>query len=163
MILDTDDDRNRLPNSSNAVISTGEVVATGGGKQFLVIMRFFPETITVRVGETVEWTNYDPEAPHTVTFGAEPADPTALVGVTNDLDLARHGTLPNSSTANSFSSGFYGAALQDQGPNPPTGPVPQTPLGVTRARVTFTQPGTYHYICALHDELGMKGAVIVLP
>jgi len=29
--------------------------------------------------------------------------------------------------------------------------------------VTFMTPGTYPYICAFHDELGMKGEVIVLP
>jgi len=27
--------------------------------------------------------------------------------------------------------------------------------------VTFTSPGTFNYICAIHDELGMKGTVIV--
>jgi len=34
---------------------------------------------------------------------------------------------------------------------------------VTRFRITFTKPGAYPYICALHDDLGMKGKVIVLP
>jgi plastocyanin len=29
--------------------------------------------------------------------------------------------------------------------------------------VTFTRAGTYRFICALHDELGMTGEVIVLP
>jgi Copper binding proteins, plastocyanin/azurin family len=39
----------------------------------------------------------------------------------------------------------------------------QAPLGVTRFRVTFTKPGTYPYLCALHYNLGMKGQIIVLP
>jgi hypothetical protein len=30
-------------------------------------------------------------------------------------------------------------------------------------RVTFTHAGTYDYICALHDNLGMVGKVIVKP
>jgi hypothetical protein len=30
-------------------------------------------------------------------------------------------------------------------------------------RITFTNPGTYPYICALHDNLGMQGEIIVLP
>jgi plastocyanin len=34
---------------------------------------------------------------------------------------------------------------------------------VTRFRVTFTQAGVFHYICGLHDQLGMKGKVIVVP
>jgi len=34
---------------------------------------------------------------------------------------------------------------------------------VTRFRVTFMNPGVYPYICAFHDDLGMKGEVIVVP
>jgi plastocyanin len=30
-------------------------------------------------------------------------------------------------------------------------------------RVTFLHAGTYDYKCALHDDLGMVGKVIVLP
>jgi plastocyanin len=41
--------------------------------------------------------------------------------------------------------------------------LPQNNLTKTEFRVTFTKPGTYKYICALHDALGMKGKVIVLP
>jgi len=145
----------RFANSPNSVITTGEVVATGGGKAYLAIMRFLPETIRVHVGDTVEWTNLHPSEPHTVTFGNEPDVPFILVGVAPDSDGALHGTLPNVATANSVNSGLYGAAAQDQ-----TG-LPQTDIGVTRVRVTFTQAGTYDYICALHDELGMKGRVIV--
>jgi hypothetical protein len=37
----------------------------------------------------------------------------------------------------------------------------QAPLGVQRFRVTFNTPGTFNYICALHDELDMVGKVIV--
>jgi plastocyanin len=32
---------------------------------------------------------------------------------------------------------------------------------VTRFRVTFQRAGTYPFICALHDGLGMKGQIIV--
>jgi plastocyanin len=32
-----------------------------------------------------------------------------------------------------------------------------------RFRVTFTHTGTFNYFCALHDDLGMTGKVIVLP
>ena len=145
--------------SGNQVTTTGELVATGGGKQYLAVMRFLPETIRVRVGETVEWTNIDPAEPHTITFGTEPAVPTALVGLntpSSDSDGARRGTLPNATPDHaSLNSGIIAASLQDQ--------AAQTALGVTRVRVTFTQAGTYNYICALHDELGMKGSVVVIP
>jgi len=39
----------------------------------------------------------------------------------------------------------------------------QAPLGSTRFRITFTAPGVYPYICALHDDLGIKGRIVVLP
>jgi len=41
----------------------------------------------------------------------------------------------------------------------------QDPLGFTqtRFRVTFMNAGVFPYICALHDNLGMKGKVIVFP
>jgi plastocyanin len=37
----------------------------------------------------------------------------------------------------------------------------QSAPGITRFRVTFTAPGTYNYICAIHDTLGMTGTVLV--
>jgi len=41
--------------------------------------------------------------------------------------------------------------------------LPQAPLGVTRFRVTFTQPGIFDYKCSLHDALGMVRQIIVVP
>src|SRR5271165_4467851 len=40
---------------------------------------------------------------------------------------------------------------------------PQTPLGLTRFRVTFPNAGVFPYKCTLHDTLGMTGMVIVYP
>jgi plastocyanin len=132
-----------------------KLIATGGGKSYLAIMRFLPERIHVHVGDTVEWTNVSPSEPHTITFvGSQPEPPpTMQIGVTTDPDGALHGTLV--SPADQFNSGFVSAALQDQ--------AVQTAWGITRVRVTFTSPGTYEYFCALHDELGMKGEVVVDP
>jgi plastocyanin len=137
-------------------VGIGEIVATGGGSDTVSVMRFLQGSIVVRVGDTVEWTNLDPVTPHTVTFGTEPSDlvdPTPPPAVTVDTDGALQATL--ASPSGSVHSGFLQAAFQDR-----TG-LPQSPLGVTRFRVTFTGPGTFTYICALHDDLGMKGEVIV--
>lgn len=134
----------------------GEIVATGGGSQTMSVMRFLQGRTVVHVGDTVEWTNLDPVANHTVTFGAEPADPMPpSIGVMVDLDGARHAVI--GSLADSVNSGFLSASRQDR-----VG-LPQTPSGVTRFRVTFRSPGTFKYICALHDDLGMLGTVVVLP
>jgi plastocyanin len=142
--------------STNQVTTDpGKLVAQAGGKGYLAVMRFLPQKIHVHVGDTVEWINASPSEPHTITFvGALPEPPAgALVGVSPDADGARHGTL--FSTADQFNSGLIAASLQDQ--------TVQTALGTTRVRVTFQSPGTYDYFCALHDELGMVGEVVVQP
>jgi plastocyanin len=139
--------------SENTVITTGELRATAGGRQYLSIVRFLPGTINVHVGDTVEWTNIDPTEPHTVTFGTEPANPRMLVGVTTDADGALHGTINTGS--DSVNSGFLQAAPQDR-----VG-LAQSPSGTTQIRITFTHAGTYNYICALHDLEGMVGTVVV--
>jgi plastocyanin len=143
--------------SGNAVSAgIGEIVATGGGSQSLSVMRFLRGTTVVRVGDTVEWTNLDPVTPHTITFGTEPADNTMIIGANPnpDPDGAWHAVI--SSTTDNVNSGRIVAAPQER-----TG-LPQSALSLTRFRVTFTRAGVFNYICALHDELGMVGKVIVL-
>jgi plastocyanin len=130
------------------------ILANGGGSQTIAVMRFLGAPTVVRVGDTVEWTN--PSAPvfHTLTFGTEPAnDMPPSAGVTVDPDGVRHATI--SSPTDSVNSGYIGA------PNQETVGQPQAPLDFTRFRVTFTAPGTFNYTCALHDDIGMVGTVIV--
>jgi plastocyanin len=141
--------------SSDVAVGIGEVVTTtGAGSQTASLMRFLRETIVVQVGDTVEWTSLDPSINHTVTFGVEPADPrprSANVQLTSDG--ARKAVI--SSLADSVNSGFLSPAPQDRAG------LAQSLPGVTRFRVTFASPGTFNYICAVHDQLGMKGTVIV--
>ncbi|MDP9050675.1 MAG: plastocyanin/azurin family copper-binding protein [Acidobacteriota bacterium] len=144
-----------LPGKNSVVAGIGEMANTAAGFESLSVVRFLGATIEVRVGDTVEWTNLDPALPHTVTFGTEPGNPFPPVNVTMDPDGARHATL--NFVGDSAHSGFLVAAPQDQAG------VPQSPPGTTVFRVTFTRAGTYKYICALHDNLGMVGKVIVEP
>ena len=143
--------------SNDVAVGIGEIVTTtGGGSQTASLMRFLRDTIVVQVGDTVEWTSLDPSINHTVTFGAEPADPrprSANVQLTSDG--ARQAVI--SSTTDSVNSGFLSPAPQDRAM------LAQSAPGVTRFRVTFASPGTFNYICAVHDQLGMKGKVIVHP
>ncbi|MGC2196386.1 MAG: plastocyanin/azurin family copper-binding protein [Terriglobales bacterium] len=139
----------------SVTVGGGTVTATGAGKQTFSLMRFTGDTIVIHAGDTVTWTNTDSITPHTVTFGVEPANPIPPAGnITTDPDGALHAVL--NSTSDSAHSGFLVADAQDR-----IG-LPQVPLGITRFRITFTRPGVYPYICALHDGLGMKGKVIVL-
>jgi plastocyanin len=140
----------------NKIISgLGQAVASGGGSQSVSVTRFMQHHVVIHAGETLEWINTDPVTPHTITFGIEPANakpPSS--NVTLDADGARHAVI--NAITDSAHSGFIGAAPQDE-----IG-LPQPPLGVTRFRITFAHPGVYPYICALHDQLGMKGQVTVL-
>jgi len=144
------------------VTGTGELVSTTGGLQSVSLMRFIRPSVTIHAGETVEWASSDVSG-HTITFGQEPpivtpetppsASPNVLLF--SDSDGARHAVI--TSPADSVHSGRIAPAPQER-----TG-LAQAPPGVTRFRVTFTSPGTYPYICAFHDTLGMTGEVIVLP
>jgi plastocyanin len=130
------------------------VTITGTGSQTASLMRFERRVIVVRVGDTVEWANLDPSINHTVTFGTEPADPRpASPGVSLTSDGARQAVL--ASPSDSINSGFLTPTPQDRAN------LAQAAPGVTRFRVTFTSPGTFEYICAVHDQLDMKGTVIV--
>ena len=159
LITDTDHSQSQsmadLSSSNNVTAGIGEIVATAGGSQTLSIVRFIQSTTVIHVGETVEWANSDPVTPHTVTFGAEPANPIPPSGnVTVDADGALHAVI--SSPSDSVHSGFIVAAPQER-----IG-LAQSPITVTRFRVTFTSAGTFPFICVLHDGLGMMGKVVVL-
>ena len=142
---------------NDVAAGVGEVVTTtGAGSQTASLMRFLRNTIVVRVGDTVEWTNLDPSINHTVSFGVEPSDPRPPSGnVSPTSDGARQAVI--SSPTDTVNSGFLSPAPQDRAN------LAQSSPGITRFRVTFTSPGTFNYICAVHDQLGMKGTVIVHP
>jgi len=141
--------------SANAVTAgISAIRGNGGGSQEVSVMRFLGASMIVRVGDTVEWTNLAPSVFHTITFGAEPVNAMPpSPGLAVDSDGVRHAVI--SSPNESMNSGFIGS------PNQETVGQPQAPLDFTRFRVTFTAPGTFNYICSLHDDLGMKGTVIV--
>jgi plastocyanin len=142
-------------NEASAGIS--EIVATtGGGSHSAAVMRFLRGTTIVRVGDTVEWTNLGPTVNHTITFGIEPSDPITAPpspGVVTDTDGALHAVI--GSPTDNVHSGLLRPAPEER-----VGLAQSLP-GITRFRVTFTSPGIFHYICALHDDLGMVGTVIV--
>lgn len=128
---------------------TGIEVAVGGGDGVSTVMRFSPSNLTVHVGDTVTFVNRDPFTPHTVTFGQEPPGGDAgLVAPFHrafDPQLQWGVPTPYDGTSD-LSSGFLLSIF---------------PWGTTFA-VTFTAAGTYHYICGLHDQMGMTGTVNVV-
>lgn len=149
----------RRTSDDEVTAGISEIVATtGGGAQTSAVLRFLPGRMVVHVGDTVEWTNLGPTLGHTVTFGTEPNDPVndpPSPNVFVDADGARHAFI--SSPADNVHSGNLRPAPEER-----VG-LAQAPIGATRFRVTFTQPGVFPYICAIHDDQGMKGEVVVLP
>jgi plastocyanin len=155
--LRTESGRTLLPGQAQTggvAAGIGNIVSTGAGTQTASLNLFLPGTIFVNVGDTVEWTNLDPTVNHTVVIGAEPADPRTITpNVQTTSDGARSAVIKSST--DSVSSGYLTPAPQDRAN------LAQAAPGVTRFRVTFKSAGTFNYICALHDELGMKGIVVV--
>ncbi len=98
-------------------------------------MGYYPEILTIDVGDTVTWTIHSME-PHTITFGpqAGPNPPTVIGGAAPEggSTYGGHGTA---------SSGFI-------------------MLGESYS-LTFTASGVFPYHCALHP--GMAGVVVVQP
>ena len=134
--IDHRGDSDRDDSVSHRVIAgIGQVAATGGGFQTAEIVRFFPETITVHVGDTVEWTNPDPMTNHSITFGVDPAklrqpNPvvTSGVGVNAilDPDGALHATV--SLPTDNVHSGALWPLPADRAVNGPnTGLLPTDP------------------------------------
>lgn len=119
-----------------AKMSNDHHVVIGIGDDLVMLMRFYPQKITIHVGETIIFMNHDPMAPHTVTFGPEQPDLTKPYGNPQAYD----GTLP-------LNSGYLGM---------------DWPQGASFS-VKFVKAGTFPFDCALHDQLGMKGIVTVLP
>lgn len=141
---------------AHVIAGKGETSSNQAGFLSLSVVRFIGGNMLIHAGQTIEWGNEDPQTPHTITFGAEPANPIPpSANVTIDPDGARHATL--NSPADQVHSGFIAPAPQER-----IG-LPQSPLGVNRFRVTFTHAGVFPYVCVLHDDLGMKGTITVLP
>lgn len=138
------------PGDSQSVVTAGvgRILATPGGSETVSIVRFLQPAVMVRVGDTVEWQNFDPVAPHTITFGTEPANPNpSSSNVTVDPDGAKHATI--GSASDSVNSGFIVAAPQDR-----IG-LAQAAPGVTRFRVTFTTAGTFYGLRVEEFERGV--------
>jgi plastocyanin len=143
------------------------VIAGGGSQdvQSAVPVVFGPDSVDIKVGESVTWTIL---GPHTVTFGGDESLRTAIARAP---DGAVH--------LNPASFTPAGGAGQPQGPPPATpgppiaidggsydgaglhnsGLVLSFPPQLYTYSLKFTKAGTYDYFCAVHPD--MKGVVNV--
>jgi plastocyanin len=139
-------------------------VAAGVGEGQARVMRFLPETLEIKAGDTVRWVNHSKSEPHTVTFlgaGAEqpeeftiepqPGGPPKIV--LNPLTLFLQGGEVYSGDGY-VNSGFMGE-LNGQ-------PLP----GGLAYELTFDTAGEFPYYCVLHASGpegpgGMIGTITV--
>jgi len=109
-------------------------ISGGMGDGAVAVMRFLPGSLDIRVGDTVVWENTDADTPHTVTFGT----PQGSIDDTWGNPTAFDGTAP-------LNSGLIGPGRRG---------------GETFA-VTFSAPGSFSYVCALHTSSSMVGTINV--
>lgn len=134
-------------------------VKIGYGNGLIDWMRFAPTDLTIHVGDSVEWTRGSVETPHTVTFLSGGKEPELVIAepqqrgppklVLNPIVLMPNGSKVYNG-AGYFNSGLIWGTMV---------PLP----GPKGYNLTFSTPGTYKYLCVLHDYMGMKGQINVIP
>ncbi len=146
---------------------SGNVVQAGSDQGAVSILRFFPQRTTVKAGTTVRFQMArSTREIHTISFGPQPyleglaresigpdpasgtQGPPTIVADSRTFRPSDPPPLPAYTGAN-HGNGFLntGPLARGAGPFPPT------------ANITFSTPGTYHYICLIHPE--MTGTVVV--
>lgn len=132
-------------------------VTVGVGDDNVSVMRFAPGDLQIHVGESVAFVNHDTGMmPHTVSFrGDTPVLDVVVPQPQQDgppLLLFNPAVFGPSGNARAFTGQEYlNSGVLMQG-------APGEPFSVT-----FTRPGTYEYVCLLHENMGMKGTITVLP
>jgi plastocyanin len=126
------------------------------GRRF-TINAFFPSTINVKVGQTVQFTmaGQNPNEIHTITLG--PLTRAQVPFVDNRGNINPEAAYPSDPpqafppyTGANHGDGFFNTGIMDSNPqSPPPGSVD----------VTFPNAGTYLYECTIHP--GMEGTIRV--
>jgi len=149
--------RTTAPSSVNASGKKTWIVLVGGGSATfdLTYARFIPSQLTINVGDTVAFQMNDFIDIHTVAFNTS--------CVYNDDDTTINATTvlanPNYWVGNGVNTAY--PTLNNNGyAFIASGVLPPAPGFFFN--VTFTQPGTYCYICHLHRVFGMAGNVTVV-
>ena len=138
--------------------TTKYVIKMGYGDGNISWTRFDPANITIKAGDSIEWIRDDVEMPHTVSFLSGGKEPELVLPepqergppkfVLNPMVLKPAGGRTYNGTGYFNSGIIWGSRVPMPGPSNYT--------------LSFDKPGTYDYICILHDYMGMKGRITVL-
>jgi plastocyanin len=139
---------------------TGNNVVAGYDSGKVAWFRFFPETRTIKAGESVHFSIASNSEIHTMTFGPQPSADLVLVTPQPPgpplLQFNPFMFLPSDVpplppyTGTNHGDGFFNTGIMDSNPQSPP------PSSVD---VTFTTPGNYLYECTIHP--GMQATIKV--
>jgi len=117
------------------------------------IMSFFPQNITIHVGDTVTWIANSHEI-HTVTFLAGEPLPEVIIpapaGMASPLQINPLVAFPTPTDGQYDGTSYMNSGIISTDPG----------FGKT-FNLTFTQEGVYNYVCLVHGQL-MSGTVTVV-
>jgi plastocyanin len=113
-------------------------------------LRFQPQNLSIKTGDSVTWKTADPTDIHTVTFPS---------GRTPDLELFQSNktVIANPLVMNPAGDhlyagrGYFNSGIMD----------PTDPQAVHEYTLKFTAPGRFTYVCVVHAEFGMDGTITV--
>ena len=131
------------------------LVQAGVGSPEAMALDFVTKDLTIKLGDTVFWTS---DFIHTVTFNPGPPPPEFVIPTPQEggpplLLVNPEVMFPVKHSAEFDPSQYYNSGLIGFGGELPGG---------SGFSLTFNQTGTFHYVCVLHRELGMKGTVTVV-
>jgi plastocyanin len=154
-------------------------VQAGAGQDTVEILAFLPEKVRIRVGDTVTW-QFEGDI-HTVTFtaGAKPAGlvipssqapPGEVIprvflpvpGAPPGVNMMNPALVFPTRKADQPVEKYSGTGYINSGMMSKTTLFPGTPP-IQTFSVAFDTPGTFQYLCLLHQEFGMRGTVEVVP
>jgi plastocyanin len=142
-----------VPDVKNQDGSTTHTILLGYSDGQIDLMQFFPSKVNVRQGDTVVW-EMSPknEAPHTVTFLNGAASPDLATVVPPFIYINQATLFPYQPGPELTRTGVYNSGVAQ--------PIPGQFYSLKIGAMT---PGLQPFVCLLHDESGMKGALMVTP
>lgn len=131
-------------------------IAAGVQQGLVDVQRFFPRRVSIKAGDAVTWIWKTEDTPHTVTFLSGQAAPEVVLpqpqaGGPPRLQLNPQMLAPAGDPTDWDGGSYLNSGFLQPGPNQPT----------PTFTVRFANPGTYDYVCLLHE--GMVGTIVVEP
>ncbi len=114
---------------------------------------FLPKNLTIKTGDMVIWESVDG---HTVTFIPSPPAPKPF------LAKPQADAYPLLIRNPQVFRPAKPQAVYDPAQHFNSSPIGITAPAGTSWALTFDKPGVYEYICAFHEEMGMKGTITVV-